>query len=120
MNKHEGSKRFAGRSAKAAHEAIEQGAWSAGEAANGAKLNLLSSFAGMRELNIKLIDMAHANTDAVFDLVHDMADAKTPSDLMEIWSVYAQRRFEMMIKQAKEFTEVGQKLASRNTGPFTG
>jgi hypothetical protein len=120
MNKHEQSKRFADKSAKAAHEAIERGAWSAGEAANGVKLNLLSSFTGMRELNIKLIDMAHANTDAVFELMHDIASAQTPYDVMAIWSAYTKRRFEMMTKQAKEFTEVGQKLARRNTVPFTG
>jgi hypothetical protein len=74
----------------------------------------------MRELNIKLIDMAHANTDAVFELMHDIASAQTPYDVMAIWSAYTKRRFEMMTKQAKEFTEVGQKLARRNTGPFTG
>jgi hypothetical protein len=120
MNKHESSKRFADKTAKAAHEAIESGAWTAGEAANGARVNLLSSLNGMRELNIKLIDMAHANVDAAFELAHEIASAQTPSDLVAIWSAYAKRRYELMTKQSKEFTEVGQKLASQNTGPFTG
>jgi phasin family protein len=119
MNKHEGSKRFADKSTKAAHEAIERGAWSAEEVANGAKVNLLSSFAGMRELNTKLIDMAHANTNAVFDLAHEMASAHTPSDLMAIWSAYAKRRFEMLTKQAQQLTDVGQKLASSSTEPLS-
>ena len=111
MNKHQ---RFADKSTKAAQETIERGVSSAEKAANGAKLNLLSSFTGMRELNIKFIDMAHANTDAVFDLLHEIASAQAPSDLMAIWSAYASRKFEMMTKQTQELTEMGQKLASRS------
>jgi hypothetical protein len=117
MNKHEQSTRLADKSTKAAREIIERGIRSVEEATNGAKLSFLSSFTDVRELNVKLIDMAHANADAVFDLAHDIASAQTPSDLGAIWSAYAKQQFEMMTKQAKEFTEVGQKLASRNTGP---
>jgi phasin family protein len=119
MNKHESSKRFADKTAKAAHEAIESGAWTAGEAANGARVNLLSSLNGMRELNIKLIDMAHANVDAAFELAHEIASAQTPSDLVAIWSAYAKRRFEMLTKQAQQLTDVGQKLASSSTEPLS-
>jgi hypothetical protein len=49
------------------------------------------------------------NTDAVFDLAHEIASAQTPSELMAIWSSYVKHRFEMMAKQAKEFTEVDRK-----------
>ena len=73
----------------------------------------------MRELNIKLIDMAHANADAVFDLAHEVASAQTPSDLAAIWSAHAKRQFEMMTKQTRELTELGQKLASRGTESLT-
>jgi hypothetical protein len=117
MNKHEQSTRFADKSTKAAREIIERGIRSAEEATNDAKLTFLSSFNGMRELNVKLIDMAHANADAVFNLAHEMASVQTPSDFVAICSAHAKRQFEMMTKQAQELTEVGQKLASRNTGP---
>jgi hypothetical protein len=117
MNKHEQSARFADKSTKAAREIIECDIRSAEEATNGAKLNFLSSLTDMRELNIKLIEMAHANMDAVFDLAHEIASAKAPSDLVPIWSAHAKRQFEMVTKQAKELTEVGQKVATRNNGP---
>ena len=71
----------------------------------------------MRELNIKLIDMAHANADAVFDLAHEIASVQAPFDLVAIWSAHAKRQSEMMTKQTRELTEVGQKLASRNRSP---
>jgi hypothetical protein len=73
----------------------------------------------MRELIIKLIDMAHANADAVFELAHELAGAQAPSDLAAIWSSHAKRQFEMMTRQTQELTELGQKLASRGTEPPT-
>jgi hypothetical protein len=117
MNKHEQATRFAEKSTKAASEIIERGIRSAEEATNGAKLNFLSSLTDMRELNIKLIGMAHANVDAVFDLANEIASVQTPSDFVTIWSAHAKRQFEMMTKQSQELTELGQKLTSRNGGP---
>ncbi|MGC2075434.1 MAG: phasin family protein [Xanthobacteraceae bacterium] len=119
MNKYEQSRRFADKSTKVARETIECDVGSAEEATNGARLSFLSSFTGMRELNAKLIDMAHANANAVFDLAHEIASAQAPSDLVTIWSTYASRKFEMMTKQAEELTELGQKLASSGTEPLS-
>jgi hypothetical protein len=112
MNEHEQSTRFADKSTKAARETIERGSLAAEEAVKGAKHGISSSVAGMRELNIKLIEMAHANADAMFDLAQEVAGAQAPSDLMAIWSAHAKRQFELMNKQTREFTELGQKLAS--------
>jgi hypothetical protein len=36
-----------------------------------------------------LIEMVHANTEAVFDLVHEIASAEAPSDLAAIWPAHA-------------------------------
>jgi phasin len=119
MNEYEESKRFGDKSTKAARETIERGAWAAEEATKGAEQSLSSSLTSMRELNIKLIDMAHANADAVFELAHELAGAQAPSDLAAIWSSHAKRQFEMMTKQTRELTELGQKLASRGTEPLT-
>jgi hypothetical protein len=58
--------------------------------------------------------MAHANMDAVFDLASEVASAKGPSDLVVIWSANARRQFEMIIDQARELTELGQKFANRS------
>jgi hypothetical protein len=118
MNKYEQSTRFTDKSTKVARETIERGIRSAEEATNGVKLTLLSSFAGMREFNAKLIEIAHENADAAFDLAHEIASAQAPSDLAAIWSAHAKRQFEMMTEHAKELTEVGQRLVSRNTDPL--
>jgi phasin len=118
MNKHEPAKRFADKSKKPARETVERGASAAEDATRGAEKSFSSSLAGMRELNIKLIDMAHANAEAVFELAHEMVSAEAPSDLATIWSAHARRQFEMMTKQTRELTELGQKLAGRSTEPL--
>jgi len=103
MNKYEPSRRFTDKSTNAA--AVEG-------AATVAEQSFSWSLAAMRELNCKLIDMAHANADAVFDLASEVAGAKGPSDWVVIWSEYTRRQFEMMIDQTLELTELGQKFAS--------
>jgi hypothetical protein len=120
MNEYEQSRRFADKSTKVARETIERGVSATEEASTkGAEQSFSSSLASMRELNIKLIDMVHANADAVFDLAHEVASAQAPSDLAAIWSAHAKRQFEIMTKQARELTELGQKLAARSTEPLT-
>jgi len=98
----EQSRRFAEKTTKAARENLERGASATEDATRNAEQSYSSSLAGMRELNLKLIEMAHANADAVFDLAHEVASAQAPSDLAAIWSAHAKRQFEMMTKQTQE------------------
>ena len=111
MNKYQPPRRFTDKSTKAARETIERGV----SAAQVAEQSFSWSLAAMRELNGKLIDMAHANADAVFDLASEVAGAKGPSDWVVIWSEYTRRQFEMMSDQTLELTELGQKFATEAT-----
>ena len=114
MTKHEHSRRFTDKSTKASREFIESGVWGPEQATAAAKQGFSSSVGTIREVNLTLIDMAHANADAVFDLARNVASAQKPSDLVAIWSAHASRQFETITNQARELTELGQKLASQN------
>ena len=50
----------------------------------------------IRALNVKMIDMACANAEATFDLAFQIATAKTPSDIIELWSRHARKQFELL------------------------
>jgi hypothetical protein len=52
-------------------------------------------------------------------VAHEVVSVQAPSDLAAIWSAHARRQFEMMTKQTRELTELGQRLASRSTEPLT-
>jgi phasin len=114
----EQARRFAEKTTKGARENLERGASATEDATRNAEQSYSSALAGMRELNFKLIEMAHANTEAVFDLAHEIASAEAPSDLAGIWAEHARRQFELMTKQSKELTDLGQKLAGRTTEPL--
>src|SRR5690349_641478 len=79
-------KRFTDKTAKAARENFEQGASAAQHATRNAEQSYSSALTGMREFNLKLIEMAHANTEAAFELAHEIASAEAPSDLAAIWA----------------------------------
>lgn len=72
----------------------------------------------VRDLNVRLIDMARANADAVFDLAHQIDTAEVPSDFAQVWSAHAKKQFEMLTKQAKELTALGQRFVGSTTEPF--
>jgi hypothetical protein len=61
----------------------------------------------MRDYNTKMINMAQANTEAVFDFARQLASAKAPSDFGEVWTTLARKQFEMLSQQAKELTALG-------------
>jgi phasin len=106
---------FAEKTTRTARENFERDAEATEHATRNAQQSYSGALAGIRELNVKLIEMAHDNTEAVFDLAHEIASAESPSDLAEIWAEHARRQFELMTKQSKEFTELGQKLGGRAT-----
>ncbi len=115
----EQSTRFAEKTTRAARENLSAGARVTEDATRKAEQSYSSAVAGMRELNVKLIEMAHDNTEAVFELAHEIVSAEAPAELAEIWAAHARRQFELMTNQSKELTELGQKLAGRATEPLS-
>lgn len=63
-----------------------------------------SALENVRDLNVKLIDMARANTDAAFDFAREVAEAQAPSDLFQAWTTHATKQLDMLTKQASELT----------------
>ena len=72
----------------------------------------------VRDLNVRLIDMARANTDAAFDFAREVAEANAPSDLVQAWTTHATKQFDMLTKQASELTTLGQQFASTSSEPI--
>jgi phasin len=72
----------------------------------------------MRNYSIKMIDMAQANTEAVFEFARKLASAKSPSDFAEVWTAHTRKQFEMLNEQTKELTALGQKMAGESAEPI--
>jgi hypothetical protein len=76
-----------------------------------------SAIENARDLNVRLIDMARANTDAAFDFAHEVATVTKASDLVEVWSSHTRKQVDMLTKQANELTTLGQRFASTTAEP---
>lgn len=79
---------------------------------------------GIKDYNVKILEIARANCDCCFDFTQQMLDVKSPSEMMELWASYARKQFEAMTEQTKELAEhtkelaaVGQKLVIKGVKP---
>src|SRR5260370_16802716 len=70
---------------------------------------------GATDYNLKIIEFARANTNTAFDYAQDLMEVKHPSELVALSTAHVQQRFETMIAQTKELTELTQKVATEPT-----
>jgi phasin len=106
------------KSRKIANETLEKGKSAVEHAARSIEQSYSTTVENMRDYNLKIIDMAHANTEAAFELFRQLATAKTPSDFMELWTSHTRKQFEMLSEQAKDLTALGQKMAGESAEPI--
>jgi hypothetical protein len=104
---------------KIARESLGQTLETGAEAVRGAQEGFTSALENVRDLNVRLIEMARANTNATFDFAREVAEAEAPSDLVEACTTHATKQFDMLTKQASELTTVGQQFASTSAEPVT-
>jgi hypothetical protein len=47
---------------------------------------------GMQDYNNKIIEFAHANTNAAFDFVQKLSGVKSPTAFVELWTEHARKQ----------------------------
>jgi len=100
-------------------ESLEKGVAAAEETARSIEQGYSAAAESIRDFNVKLIEMAHANAMAALDFAQQISTAKGPSEAIELWSSYARRQFETLTDQSKELTALGQKIATSSAEPIT-
>lgn len=71
-----------------------------------------SAAKGTANYNLKIIEIARANTNAAFDYAKELVGVKSMSELAELSTTHVRRQFEAMAAQTKELTELSQKVAT--------
>ena len=117
MNEHEQNKRD--KSTAIANETFAKGKAAVDQSALAFEQSYSVTLGNIRAFNTKIIDMAQANTDAVFNFALQIAAAKTPSDVIVLWPEHARKQFEMLSEQVKELTALGQKMTGESTMPIS-
>jgi phasin len=73
---------------------------------------------GATDYGLKLVEIARANTDAMFDYVEAMFDVKTPSEFIELSTKHAREQFETLTGHSKELAGLAQKVATDTAEPI--
>ncbi len=73
---------------------------------------------GASEYSAKLMEFMKANTTATLDFAQELLGAKTPTEALELCSAQARKQFETFTSQAKELTELSQRVASETAEPI--
>jgi hypothetical protein len=89
------------------------------QTAQAAQESSSASADGFRDFNLKMLEIAKTNTNALFDFALEVARTKEPTQLAELWTQHARQLFETMGKQSQELTSMGQKVVSASADPLS-
>jgi phasin len=73
---------------------------------------------GMQDYNNKILELAHANTNAAFDFVQKLSDVKSPTAFVELWTEHARKQVETLTEQSKQLAALGQKVTRATAEPL--
>ena len=118
MNEDQG-KRFADKSARAVRETLDRGNAAAEESARGAERSYFAAAEGIRDFNLRLMEMAQANTMAALDFARELSTAKNPPEAASLWSSHVRKQFETLTEQSKELAALSQNIVASSTEPIT-
>ena len=114
MSMYEQGKKAADESADMASETIRKGRAKAEQAVEAAQDGMRMAGDGAKQMNLKLIAVMRNNAETFFEFAEEIASARDPSQLLEIWARYTQKQMEFLSKQGQELTSLGQRLATTN------
>ncbi len=113
------ARRFADRSTTTAREAVQKGGATAVESARAVGNGYFAAAEAVRDFNMKLIEIAQANTMAALNFAQEVATAKGPTEAAALWSSHAQKNFETLADQSKQLTALAQRVMTSAAEPLS-
>ena len=91
----------------------------AAESHNGTMEAVFTSASkGASAYSAKVMEFVKTNTTSALDFAQELLCAKTPSEALELWTTHTRKQFETYTVQARELTELSQKVASETVEPI--
>jgi phasin len=101
-----------------ANETYEKMNASTIEASEVIKNSYSTAVKRMQDYNNKIIEFAHANTNAAFDFVQKMSGVKSPAAFIELWTEHSRKQVETLTEQSKELAALAQTVTLASAEPF--
>jgi phasin len=73
---------------------------------------------GAQQYNNKLIEFAHANTNAAFDFFQKVSGVKSPSEFVEVSTGHVRKQIETLTEQTKQLTTLAQQVTRATAEPI--
>ena len=73
---------------------------------------------GTTDYGMKMIEIARANANAMFDFTESLFGVKSPSELVELSTKHARTQFETLSGQSKELASLAEKVATETAEPI--
>jgi hypothetical protein len=112
-------RRFAAKTTISAREAMQNGAAAAEESTRTLGEGYFAAAEAVSDFNMKVSEIAQANTMATLNFAQQVATAKGPAEAVAFWSSYARNNFETLTAQSKQLTALAQKIMTSTAGPLT-
>lgn len=119
MSEHGQSRKPADKSMTIANKTFEKGRATVEQSSKAVEQSYWVTVENIRAVNVKMVDMTRANVEAVLDFSLEIATAKAPSDIVELWTTHAHKQFEMLSEQTKELAALAQKMAGEGAETVT-
>jgi len=74
---------------------------------------------GIKAYNLKALEFAKVNSDTAFHYAQQLMSAKTPSEMLELWTANARKQFEVLTEQTKQLSMLGQRVVTETAEPLT-
>src|ERR1700734_202312 len=109
---------FAERGVAQAKDTYEKMKAAAEEATDVLETTYSTASKGASDYGLKMIETARVNTNAAFDYAGELLAAKTLSEVVELSSAHARKKFEALTAQTKELGALAQKVATETAEPI--
>jgi phasin len=70
------------------------------------------------DYNFKALEIASNNSDATFGYAQQLMSAKSPSEMLELWTTHMRKQFKILSEQTKELAMLGQKVVTETAEPL--
>ena len=101
-----------------ANETYEKMNAATSEAVAVIEISYSSAVKGMQDYNNKIMEFAHANTNAAFDFVQKMSGVKSPAAFIELWTEHSRKQVETLTEQSKQLVALAQKVTHATAEPL--
>ena len=101
-----------------AKDTYEKAKVTADEATDLLKGTYATATKGAADYNLKVIEIARANTNTAFDYANAMLGVKSVPEFFELSTTHARKHFETMTAQTKELAALAQKMTTDIAEPL--